>query len=110
VTVEPARGQVVWVELPDVDGRKPYLVVSNNQRNRNLDDVLGVRITTTRKPAHLTSVVTLSPDDHPLVGSVLCDDIYPVFKEEIRGMWGAVTQNTMRRVEDGLRAALGLPG
>jgi mRNA interferase MazF len=109
VTVEPVRGQVVWVELPGVEGRKPYLVVSNNQRNRQLGDILGARVTTTRKPEHLRSVITLTPEDHPLVGSVLCDDIYPVFKDEIRAMWGAVTQNTMRRVEDGLRIALGLP-
>jgi mRNA interferase MazF len=109
VTTEPVRGQVVWVELAGVEGRKSYLVVSNNQRNRQLDDVLGARITTTRKPEHLRSVIELTPDDHPLVGSVLCDDIYPIFKDEIRAMWGAVTQATMRQVEDGLRNALGLP-
>lgn len=109
MTVEPVCGQVVWVELSGVEGRKPYLVVSNNQRNRQLDDVIGVRITTTRKPEQLRSVVALAAEDHPLVGNVLCDDVYPVFKDEIRAMWGAVSQATMRRVEDGLRSALGLP-
>jgi mRNA-degrading endonuclease toxin of MazEF toxin-antitoxin module len=41
---------------------------------------------------------------------VLCDDIYPIFKDEIRAMSGAVTPATMRQVEDGLRNALGLSG
>jgi mRNA interferase MazF len=80
VTTEPARGQVVWVELSGVEGRKPYLVISSDQRNRQLDDVLGARITTTRKPAHLRSVIELTPEDQPLMGNVLCDDIYPIFK------------------------------
>jgi mRNA interferase MazF len=97
------------VELSGIEGRKPYLVLSNNQRNRQLDDVIRVPITTTRKPEQLRSVVALAAEDHPLVGNVLCDDIYPVFKDEIRAMWGAVSQATMRRVEDGLRSALGLP-
>jgi mRNA interferase MazF len=40
----PLRGQIFHVDLGH--GRKPWLVVSNNARNRNLDSVLAARITT----------------------------------------------------------------
>ncbi len=49
------------MELPGI-GRKLWLVVSNNQRNRALDDVLAVRLTTSRKPP-IPTVVELSPAD-----------------------------------------------
>ena len=105
--MHPLRGQVVWAEIPGTGGRKPWLVVSNNQRNRKLDDVLAARITTTPKPTYLTSVVELSAEDQ-LAGRVLCDDIYPLYKDEITGLAGSLTPATMSRVNDGLMAALGL--
>lgn len=50
MTAYPLRGQVWFARLdhidPDMD--KPFVIVSNNHRNRLLDEVLGVRVTTTR--------------------------------------------------------------
>jgi len=100
------RGRVVWFELPGA-GRKPALVVSNNTRNRNLGSALAARITTSDKPA-IASVVGLSPTD-PLRGRVLCDDLIEVDDDEVVLDGGAVGPLTMRRVEAGLRHALGLP-
>jgi mRNA interferase MazF len=102
--VKQVRGRLYFVDT--VDGDKPYLVVSSNARNRALDSTLAVRITTSRKPA-LPSVVELGPHD-PLVGRALCDDIGEVFDVDVRRDAGAVTPDTMRRVERGLHAALGL--
>ena len=87
-------------------GEKPYLIVSNNARNRQLQDSLAVRITTTVKP-DMMSVVRLSPAD-PLVGRVLCDDIVAIFHDELRRDVGAVCSTTMSQVAVGLRFALGL--
>lgn len=99
-------GRVYWAVLDEEIGRKPYLVVSNNRRNRNLTSVLAVRITTSRKP-DIPSVVTLSPGD-PLVGFVLCDEVGPLWEDEVQAEGGALSSSTMRAVEAGLHDALGL--
>jgi len=39
---------------------------------------------------------------------VSCDDIETVYDDEVRADVGAITAATMRRVEGGLRAALGM--
>ncbi|CAN5278648.1 type II toxin-antitoxin system toxin endoribonuclease MazF4 [soil metagenome] len=98
----PARGQVYRVDLGH--GPKPWLVVSNNARNRNLDTVIAARITTTGKHAHLPTIVPLVAAD-PLVGFVLCDDLVPLYRDELVAL-GALSPATMRAVSDGLRIAL----
>ncbi len=98
------RGRVYYADFGE--GDKPFLVVSNNGRNSRLDSALAVRITTSRKP-ELPSIVELSPQD-PLVGRVLCDDIGPLYPEEIKRDGGALTAQTMMRVSAGLRSALAL--
>jgi mRNA interferase MazF len=70
-------------------GRKPYLVVSNNRGNRNLPSVLAVRITTSNKP-EIPSVVALGAGD-PLVGSVLCDEVGPLWEDEVQADAGALS-------------------
>lgn len=104
--IEPARGQVFWAEVAGV-GRKPWLVVSNNRRNRHLASVLAVRITTTDRYAGMPTVVPLAQDD-PLVGYVVCDDIGPIYRDEIVKSAGALSGRTMLAVNDALRAALAI--
>lgn len=89
-----------------IDGLKYFLVVSNNRRNEQLQQALAVRLTPTPKPA-LPSIVVL-PEGEPFVGSVVCDDIVELYPDEIRRDLGALSPNTMSRVNAGLRAALGL--
>lgn len=103
----PLRGRVYAAVVNERLGEKYYLVVSNNQRNRRLDDVLVVRLTTSRKPA-LDSIIELTPADQPLVGRVLCDDIEALYADEITRELGALSPGTMRHVDDGLRVALSL--
>ena len=102
--IVPARGRVYLADLGH--GEKPYLIVSNNARNRKLQDSLAVRITTTVKP-EMMSIVVLSPAD-PLVGRVLCDDVVAVFHDELRRDVGALCGATMSQVAVGLRFALSL--
>lgn len=99
------RGRVYYADLGF--GEKPWLIVSNNGRNQRLKSALAVRVTTSAKP-ELPSIVELGPDDRPLVGRVLCDDINYLEPDEVTGDGGAVSPKTMMRVADGLRAALAL--
>src|SRR5215211_449742 len=99
----PMRGQVFRVNLGH--GPKPWVVVSNNQRNRNLETVIAARIATTRKRAELPTIIELSSDD-PLVGYVLCDDLVQLYRDELNRLDGALTVKTMLRVSKGIRIAL----
>lgn len=105
--IEPARGQVYWAEVGGI-GRKPWLVVSNNRRNSRLESVLAVRITTTDRHAGMPTVVRLSHAD-PLVGYVICDDLGPIYRDELVKSAGALTGRTMLAVSEALRVALAIP-
>lgn len=86
-------------------GAKPWLVVSNNARNRNLDTVLAARITTTSKHAQVPTVVALASAD-PLVGFVVVDDLVQLYRDELAVPLGAVSPATVRSVSAALRIAL----
>lgn len=99
----PLRGQVFRADLGH--GPKPWVVVSNNARNRNLETVIAARITTTGKNAHLPTVVELGSAD-PLVGFVMVDDLMQLYRDELGGPLGALSPATVQRVSTALRVAL----
>jgi mRNA interferase MazF len=104
----PLRGQLYRVEIGSI-GHKPYVVVSNNQRNRLLDSVLTVRVTTTDK-ARVPTAVPLAPAD-PLLGYALADDIVELYKDELEGgqYMGALCPKTVLALNVALMQALGIP-
>lgn len=100
------RGQVYRVDIGY--GAKPWLIVSNNRRNRNLSDVLAVRITTTQKHVELPTWVRLDPSD-PLVGHINTDDVQQLGRDELGQLLGALTPGTLLRVNEALRIVFALP-
>ncbi|QUX26750.1 type II toxin-antitoxin system PemK/MazF family toxin [Nocardiopsis akebiae] len=101
----PVRGRVCAVGIDS--GRKPWVVVSNDHRNRALGDCLAVRLTTTPRTPTTTNVA-LGPADRPFVGRIMCDDIALLGGEDLIEDQGALSFATMTCVANGLRAALGL--
>lgn len=99
----PLRGQVFRVDLGH--GAKPWLIVSNDSRNRNLETVLAVRIITTSRHANVPTVVALSAAD-PLVGYVVVDDVIQLYRDELSVALGALSAETMRAISTALRIAL----
>lgn len=97
------RGHVFRVDLGH--GAKPWLIVSNNARNRNLETVIAVRVTTTDKHANVPTVVPLSSAD-PLVGHVVVDDLIQLYHDELSVALGALSRSTMLAVSAALRVAL----
>ncbi|EIU51677.1 MULTISPECIES: type II toxin-antitoxin system PemK/MazF family toxin [Mycobacteriaceae] len=97
------RSQAYRVDLGH--GPKPWVILSNNSRNRNLDTVLAARITTTSKNAHIPTVVPLTPAD-PLAGFVLVDDIIQLYHDELTAPLGALSPQTMKEISEALRIAL----
>jgi mRNA interferase MazF len=101
------RGRVYRAHLSHIEEGRYFLVVSNNRRNRAFEQVLGVRLTTTKPRDSRPAMVELGSGE-VMTGWASCDDIEAVYDDEVRADMGAVTAQTMRRVEAGLRAALGL--
>lgn len=97
------RSQAYRVDLGH--GPKPWVILSNNSRNRNLDTVLAARITTTSTNEHVPTVVPLTSAD-PLVGVVLVDDIVQLYHDELTESAGALSQPTMQEISKALRIAL----
>ena len=103
MSATPQRGQVFRCDLGY--GLKPWLVVSNNARNRLLSDVIAVRLTTTTMD--LPTWVQLTSAD-PLVGYANCDCIEQLGKDELGEYLGSVSPESMRRVNHSLAIALAL--
>jgi mRNA interferase MazF len=105
MTVVPLRGQIYRVDIGY--GAKPWLIVSNNRRNRILSDVLAVRVATANKHADLPTWVALEPGD-PLVGHVNADDVQQLERDELGELLGALTPRTLMRVNEALRLVFAL--
>jgi mRNA interferase MazF len=101
------RGRIYRAHLAHTGEDKFFLVVSNNRRNRAFDQVLAARLTTTPPKAERPAMVPLGPEE-VMTGWVSCDDIETIYDDEVRADAGAVTAPAMRRIEAGLRAALGM--
>jgi mRNA interferase MazF len=104
----PLRGQIFRV---DDEGAGPHywLVVSNNRRNAHLREVLTAVLTTTPPRSPRASYVPLDKGHDSFEGWVNCDDIGPHYRAQLGPVKGALSSATMRRVDAGLAAALGLP-
>ena len=103
MSVTPQRGQVYRCDLGY--GLKPWLVVSNNSRNRLLSDVIAIRLTTTAR--ELPTWAKLSPAD-PLTGYANADCIEQLGKVELGEYLGALSRESMRNVNQALMVALAL--
>jgi mRNA interferase MazF len=103
MSVTPQRGQVYRCDLGY--GHKPWLVVSNNSRNRLLSDVIAIRLTTTTRD--LPTWAKLSPAD-PLTGYANADCIEQLGKGELGEYLGALSRESMRNVNQALMVALAL--
>jgi mRNA interferase MazF len=101
------RGRIYRAHLDHIGEDKFFLVVSNNRRNRAFEQVLAARLTTTPPRVERPALVPLGPEE-TMTCWVSCDDIETIYDDEVRADVGAITALAMRRVEAGLRAALGM--
>lgn len=108
---EVERGTVWGLTYYGAEGAKPVVVVSNDARNRSrFEWVHVVRITSRDKPA-LPTIVPLAPDDQPLRGRAMCDEVEMVPKAELEDVPefdARLTDETMRRISGALRIVLDL--
>ncbi|QIK63611.1 type II toxin-antitoxin system PemK/MazF family toxin [Leucobacter viscericola] len=100
------RGRVYMADLESGE-LKPWVVVSNNNRNRSLGSALAVRVTTTNRFAELPSVVAL-PDGECVSGWVRCDSLTTLYADEPTKALLGLSRPAMALIEDGIKAALGM--
>ena len=100
------RGRVYAAKLSNIKTEKYFLVVSNNQRNTHLQQVLAIRLTTSPKP-NIPSIVELG-NGETFIGRAVCDDIIELYEDEIIRDLGALSPKAMSAIANGLKAALSL--
>jgi mRNA interferase MazF len=99
----PVRGHIYRADVGF--GAKPWLIVSNNQRNRHLSDVLAIRLSTTQKD--LPTWVPLDRAD-PLGGYANADNIETLDRDELGEYLGALAPATLQKVDHALCIVLGI--
>jgi mRNA interferase MazF len=102
-----SRGTVWQYGFEEGAAPKPAVIVSANGRNHSRWPVVHVvRVTTARKDPRPTIIPV--PGGECIKGSILCDELYPVYKEDLGKHFGGLGPGVMRQVDNGLRAMLGL--
>ena len=100
------RGRVYAARLSSIKSEKYFVVVSNNQRNSKLPQVLAVRLTTLPTPG-IPSIVELGKGE-AFLGRAVCDDIVELYEDEILRDLGALSPGAMTALSAGLKAALSI--
>ena len=113
------RGDVVLVLYPFASGhgasRRPALIVQNNRDNRRLDNTIIVQITTNMRhvndPTHL--LIPWGTPEGQQAGLihdsvVSCNNLATVHEERIHRVIGHLPDAMMSRIDECLKAALGL--
>lgn len=98
------RGRVYAAKFSNIKDEKYFVVVSNNQRNSHLPQVLAVRLTTSPKPS-IPSIVEIGKGE-VFLGRAVCDDIVELYEDEIQRDLGALSPAAMSALGNGLKAAL----
>lgn len=101
------RGEVYHVDFED-RGPHFYIVVSNDVRNRKLKTVLSVMVTSNEAKRGIPTAVEMAVGD-PVHGFAMADDIIELWEDEVSERpKGAITLETMARLNAALKIALGL--
>jgi mRNA interferase MazF len=111
--VKPARGEVWFVNLDPTKGReqagtRPALVLSVNEFNQSLAELVVVLPVTSREKRVRSHVPVEEGEGGLTIRSFIkCEDI-PISVRRLEQRLGAVSAPTLAAVEDRLRILLGL--
>lgn len=109
-----ARGGIYWADMDPVvsheqGGRRPVLVVQNAQGNTFSPTTIVVAITRTRPRRPYPFLVAIPAGALSTPSVVNCSQVRTVDKSRLTaGPITTLDPDTMRRVDDALRASLGL--
>lgn len=114
MVARPRRGDVYWVDFEptrghEQGGRHPAVVVQNDIGNRFSPITIVVPVTGRRPRREYPFHLWLPEGTLAKPGVVMCNHIARVEKSRLQGeRLAALDEPTMRRLDDALRASLGL--
>lgn len=114
MVIRPKRGDIFWTEFDPVAGcemgkTRPALVVQNDAGNRNSPTTIVVTITSRLAGRDYPFFVAVPPGVLSKPSVVNCAHIRTVDKARMKpGRVAVLDTETMSRVDDALRASLGL--
>ena len=114
MNTSPVRGDIWLADLNPIKGReqagmRPCLVISVNQFNQSLAELVIVIPLTSKAKGIRTHVPLVHPEGGVREQSFIkCEDVRSISTERLTSRWGSVSSATMRTVEDCLRILMGL--
>ena len=114
------RGDVILAFVPNVGtpgGKvRPALIVQSDNNNVRLKETIFAAITSNTSRVHEPTqlLVELATPDGAASGllydsAVRCERLHSISQADIRRVIGKLSVNLMRRIDDCLKAALGIP-
>jgi len=101
------RGSVWQYDFEEGAAPKPAVIVSANSRNHSRWPVVHVVRVTSAPKTERPTIIPI-PSGECVKGSVLCDDLFPVYKDELGKHLGGLSPGVMRQIDSGLKAMLSL--
>jgi mRNA interferase MazF len=108
VPAAPLRGSVWWIRLGGEEAPRPFAIVSGDARNRSAFPWVHVVRITTRPKRPLATIVELGPDDAPLSGRLMADELELVHRDDLESPAGRLSRGTVERLDAALRRVLAL--
>jgi mRNA interferase MazF len=107
--MNPVRGELYWVEMPDL-GRKLFLVVSWNAINRGLRQPIVARVTAQERERALPTYVELSPGEGGVRQRswILCHELITLRESRFVERLGELPLARLLEMEKALKRALDL--
>lgn len=106
----PQRGEIWQASISEESQGKLWLILSPNHRNKNMDEYLAVRVTTTSKWSHLPTWAAVPPVDHACihgyVNAETLTTLYPTDFDKDEPEC-AVSSATFEAIKPALLSALG---
>jgi len=114
MVIRPKRGEIYWTEFDPVVGfemgkTRPAVIVQNDDGNRNSPTTIVATVTSRLVGLDYPFVVAIPEGVLPKTSVVNCSHIRTVDKSRIKpGRIAKLDGTTMTRLDDALRASLGL--
>jgi mRNA interferase MazF len=112
----PQRGEVWHVQLDDKPpavgheqaGARPILILSVDRFNKSKAElVIGLTLTSKRKGNPLHIEIHTPEGGVDSVSYIQCENIRTLSKERLTQLWGKVSADTLKKVEELLKPLLG---
>lgn len=101
------RGEVYWLDIDSnvkniTQGRRPYLIISNDKCNESSPFIYVIPLTTARKPSIPTHVKIMFNEK---INTILCENVFPVDKKYLEsGRYiGCISEKEMRKISEAVK-------